>query len=132
MASGMACSLEQLVMGNEIVGMTKRFVQGITVTRETLARQIIEDVGPGGHFITQRHTLDHFKQELSVSKLLNRQTIDAWKTAGQPTLDRRVQEEIRAIMETHRPDPLTDKVMAELERLKREGEKEILAKQAKG
>ncbi|MFU8768275.1 MAG: hypothetical protein ACNA7H_00930, partial [Desulfotignum sp.] len=69
---------------------------------------------------------------LSVSKLLNRQTIDAWKTAGQPTLDRRVQEEIRAIMETHRPDPLTDKVMAELERLKREGEKEILAKQAKG
>ncbi len=131
MASGMACSLEQLVMGNEIVGMTKRFVQGITVTKETLARQIIEDVGPGGHFITRRHTLDHFKQELSVSRLLNRQTIDAWKTAGRPTMDQRVQEEIRSILETHRPDPLSDKVTAELERLKREGEKEILAKQAK-
>jgi trimethylamine---corrinoid protein Co-methyltransferase len=89
-------------------------------------------VGPGGHFITRRHTLDHFKQELSVSKLLNRQTIDAWKTAGQPTMDQRVQEEIRSILETHRPDPLSDKVITELERLKKQGEKEILAKQAKG
>jgi len=132
MASGMACSLEQLVMGNEIVGMTKRFVEGITVTKETLARQILEDVGPGGHFITQKHTLDHFKQELSVSKLLNRQTIDAWKNAGQPTMDQRVKEEIRSIMETHRPDPLSDKVTAELERLKITGEKEILAKLEKG
>ena len=63
MASGMVCSPEQLVMGNEIVGMTKRFVEGITVNRETLARQIIEDVGPGGHFMTQKHTYDHFKKE---------------------------------------------------------------------
>ena len=32
MASGMACSCEQLVMGNEIIGMTRRFVEGITVS----------------------------------------------------------------------------------------------------
>jgi len=89
-------------------------------------------VGPGGHFITQKHTLDHFKQELSVSKLLNRQTIDAWKNAGRPTMDQRVQEEIRSIMETHKPDPLSDKVTTELERLKAEGEKEILARLEKG
>jgi trimethylamine--corrinoid protein Co-methyltransferase len=35
-------------------------------------------------------------------------------------------------METHKPDPLSDKVMTELERLKKEGEKEILAKREKG
>lgn len=132
MAAGMACSLEQLVMGNEIVGMTKRFVQGITVTRETIARQIMEDVGPGGHFLVQQHTMDHFKEELWTSRLLNRQNIDSWKSAGQPTMEDRVKEEVRKISETHKPEPLSDKVMAELDRLKREGEKEILSKLKKG
>ncbi len=128
MASGMVCSLEQLVLGNEIIGMTKRFVEGIAVTKDTLARQIIEDVGPGGHFITQRHTLDHFKQELSTSKLLNRQTLDDWELAGQPTMEDRVKEEIRSIMQTHKPDSLSDKVVAELERLKMQAEKEMQAR----
>jgi len=44
----------------------------------------------------------------------------------------RVKEEVRQIAETHRPEPLSDKVLAELERLQREGEKEILAKLDKG
>jgi len=132
MASGMVCSPEQLVMGNEIVGMTKRFVEGITITRETLARQVMEDVGPGGHFLVQKHTLDHFKNELSTTKLLNRQTIDAWKDAGKPSMEDRVKEEVRKIAETHQPEPLSNKILVELERLQKEGEKEILAKLTKG
>ena len=131
-ASGMACSLEQLVMGNEVVGMTKRFVEGITVNRETIARQIMEDVGPGGHFLVQQHTMDHFKKELSNAKLMNRQTIDGWKDAGKPSMEDRVKEEVRKISETHKPEPLSDKIISELDRLKREGEKEILAKLKKG
>lgn len=128
MAAGMICSLEQLVMGNEVVGMTKRFVNGIRVTRETLARQVIEDVGPGGHFLVQKHTMNHFKEELWNSTLMNHQTIDAWHSAGAPTMADRTREEIRKITDTHTPAPLSDKVLAELDRLKREGEKEILAK----
>ncbi len=132
MAAGMICSLEQLVMGNEVVGMTKRFVDGITVTKETLARQIIEDVGPGGHFLVQQHTMKHFKKELWDAKLLNRQTIDAWNDAGKPSMEDRVKEEVRMIAETHKPEPLSDKIISELDRLKKEGEKEILAKLEKG
>jgi len=132
MAAGMACSLEQLVMSNEIIGMTKRFVDGITVTRETIARQIIEDVGPGGHFLVQQHTMDHFRQELWTSKLLNRQTIDAWKASGEPSMEDRVKQEVRKISETHTPEPLSDKILSELDRLKKEGEREILAKLEKG
>jgi len=128
MAAGMVCSLEQLVMGNEVVGMTKRFVEGITVTRETIARQIMEDVGPGGHFLVQKHTLDHFKKELWTAKLLNRQSIHTWNDAGKPSMEDRVKEEVRMITETHKPEPLSDKIISELDRLKKEGEKEILAK----
>jgi len=128
MAAGMACSVEQLVMGNEVVGMTKRFIEGITVNRETLAREVIEAVGPGGHFLQEDHTLEHFKNELWQTKLLNHTPIEPWKEAGRPTLEDRVREEVARIRETHTPVPLDSKVEAELERLTKEGEKEILKK----
>jgi trimethylamine--corrinoid protein Co-methyltransferase len=112
--------------------MTQRFVRGICVTRETIARQIIEDVGPGGHFLVQKHTMDHFKEELWQARLFNHQTIDGWRDAGCPTMEDRVKEEVRMILETHKPEPLSDKVLSELERLKREGETQIMAKLKKG
>ena len=132
MAAGMACSLEQLVFGNEIVGMAKRFAKGIVVDRETLARQVIQDVGPAGHFLAQKHTMDHFRNELWTPNLMNHDSIPAWETANRPTMEGRVQEEIQMILDTHKPKALSDKVVEELERLKKEGEKEIQAKLEKG
>ena len=132
MASGMACSCEQLVMGNEIIGMTKRFVEGITVNAETLARDVIDSVGPGGNFLAERHTVDHLRKELWQARLLNRQPIAAWQAAGSPTMEGRVREEVRRIVETHQPEPLDGKILEELRRLKREGEKEILARIGEG
>jgi trimethylamine--corrinoid protein Co-methyltransferase len=99
MASGMACSCEQLVMGNEIIGMTKRFVEGITVDADTLARDVMDAVGPGGNFLAQRHTVDHLRKELWQARLFNRQPIDCWKKAGGPTMEDRVREEVRHIVD---------------------------------
>jgi trimethylamine---corrinoid protein Co-methyltransferase len=63
---------------------------------------------------------------------MNRQTIDGWKASGKPSMEDRVKEEVRRIKENHKPEPLSDKVISELERLKKEGEREILAKLKKG
>ena len=130
MASGMACSCEQLVMGNEIIGMTKRFIQGITVNAETLAREVIDAVGPGGHFLTQKHTLDNLRKELWTTKLFNRQPISSWQKDGHPTLEKKVQNKVREIVEVHQPEPLDGKILDELERLKKEGEEAVLKKAA--
>jgi trimethylamine--corrinoid protein Co-methyltransferase len=128
MASGMACSCEQLIMGNEIIGMTKRFIEGITVNADTLARDVIDAVGPGGNFLAQRHTVAHLRKELWQAKLFNRQPIAAWQAAGQPTMEDRVRDEIHKIVETHQPEPLDGNILEAVQRLKREGEKEILAR----
>lgn len=128
LASGMACSCEQLVMGNEVVGMTKRFIEGITVNAETIARDVVADVGPGRHFMDHEHTFSHFRKETWLSKMFNRQPIQAWLNAGQPTMEGRVQEKIREIIENHQPKPLDGNITDELQRLRKEGEKEILAK----
>jgi len=126
MASGMACSCEQLVMGDEIIGKARRFIQGVTVDADTLARDVMDAVGPGGNFLAQQHTLKHLRQELWQSRLFNRQPIAAWQAAGEPTMEDRVREEVRRIVETHHPEPLDGRVLDEIERLKRDGEKEIL------
>ena len=128
MASGMACSCEQLVMGNEIIGMAKRFVDGITVDADTLARDVMDAVGPGGNYLAQRHTVDHLRRELWQARLLDRQPIAAWQAAGGPTMEDRVREEVRHIVDSHRPEVMDGKVLDELARLKRDGEKEILAR----
>jgi trimethylamine--corrinoid protein Co-methyltransferase len=122
---GMICSAEMLVMGDEVVGMVKRFLKGIEVNSETLAREIIEKVGPGGNFLQEDHTYQYFRKEHWMPTLMTRQQYDAWQQDGQKTMGHRVQERIRQILETHKVSPLPDSVLEELTRLKREGEKEL-------
>jgi trimethylamine--corrinoid protein Co-methyltransferase len=126
MDMGMVCSAEMLAMGDEIIGMTKRFIRGIEVTKESLARNIVEKVGPGGHFLRERHTFKHFRNELWVPSLLTRQARDIWRQEGSKDISQRIQEKVRNIIETHKVPPLADKTLTELERMRIKGETELV------
>jgi trimethylamine---corrinoid protein Co-methyltransferase len=125
MDMGMVCSAEMLVMGDEVIGMTKRFVEGVNVTPETLARKVIEKVGPGGHFLVEKHTLEHFREELWRPTLLTRQPYGVWAKKGAKDMSQRISEKVREIIETHRPPALPEKTLAALEEIKIKGEKEL-------
>jgi len=122
---GMVNSAEMLVMGDEVAGMVKRFLRGVEVNPETLAREVIEKVGPGGHFLQEDHTLKYFRKEHWIPTLMARQPRDAWEREGRKTMGKRIQEKIRHILESHKVPPLADSVLEEMNRLKREGEKEL-------
>jgi trimethylamine--corrinoid protein Co-methyltransferase len=122
---GMICSAEMLVMGDEVIGMVKRFVQGIEVNADTLARDLIARVGPGGNFLQEDHTHRHFRREHWIPSLMARQQYDAWEAEGRKTMGDRIREKIRHILETHRVPSLPDSVLQELDRLKRTGEREL-------
>lgn len=122
---GMICSAEMLVMGDEVIGMVKRFIQGIEVNSETLAREIIEKVGPGGNFLQEDHTYQYFRKEHWIPTLMARQKYDTWEKEGGKSMSDRVQEKIRHILETHKVPPLADSTLTELGRLKKEGEREL-------
>ena len=126
--SGMICSPAQLVLGNEAAGMAKRFVEGIRIDRESLAREVIQAVGPGGHFLTQRHTLDNFKKELWRSDLLVKEGWETWQARGGKDTAGLIQDRLRQIIETHSCRPLPDKTRQALDRLRKEGEKELAAR----
>ncbi len=54
-ATGMTCSHEQLIMDEEIAAMSKRIVAGIRVTDETIAGDLIKEIGPRWQF-PHRHS----------------------------------------------------------------------------
>jgi trimethylamine--corrinoid protein Co-methyltransferase len=128
MDRGMVCSAEMLVMGNEVIGMAKRFIQGIQVNAETLAREIVEKVGPGGHFLQDDHTLRHFKQELWMPRLLTRQHYEVWQEAGAKDMAERVSEEVRVIVESHQVSPLPAQTLTALTELRQKGTEELTAR----
>ncbi len=128
LGAGMICSPEMLVMGDEICGMTRHFLRGITINSETLATEIIDQMGPGGNFLQASHTFNHFKNETWFPTLMKRDYHDKWVEKGKPTTQDRVREKLATIMESHTPVPLGNHERSELERLRAEGEK-LLAKQ---
>ncbi len=125
MDMGMICSTEMLVMGDEVIGMAKRFIRGLEVTAETLARSVIEQVGPGGHYLQEDHTYNHFKEQLWMPSLMARQGYDDWQQAGSKDMAQRIREKVIGIIESHQASPLPDQTVAALARLKQQGQSEL-------
>jgi trimethylamine--corrinoid protein Co-methyltransferase len=125
MDMSMACGVEQLVLGNDIIGMARRFLSGFEVSAEHLAIETIAHVGPGGQYLQQRHTMKHFRTELWRSRVFTRQPLSTWRNEGSKDTEARVREEIVRILETHRTPSLPDGVLSEVERIKTAGEKEL-------
>lgn len=78
----MTASYDKLVVDNEIIGMVMRAVEGIEVSERTLAMDEIKKVGPGGHFVSSRHTRKYMRTEQFKPQLSNRDTRDQWQAAG--------------------------------------------------
>jgi len=125
MDQSMVCSTEMLVMGNEIISMVDQFMQGVEVNAETLARDLIHRVGPGGHFLDREHTAKHFKAHLWEPDLSTRLTYNAWKADGSKDMAQRVQERVRLILETHKVPELPGKVLSSIENIRKKGEEAL-------
>lgn len=83
-ATGMTCSDEQLLMDAEIAAMCRRLAAGVSVTPDTIAADLIREVGPRGEsYLTQEHTLARLRSdEYLVPDLAVRGPLAAWQAAG--------------------------------------------------
>ncbi|MBI2940812.1 MAG: trimethylamine methyltransferase family protein [Chloroflexi bacterium] len=98
MAGGTFGSLEMLVICDEIVAMAKRILRGIEVSDETLAVDVIKEVGPGGHFLESEHTLRTFRQEFFFPQLFDRRSIADWQTRRGVPVDVVARARVRQIL----------------------------------
>jgi trimethylamine--corrinoid protein Co-methyltransferase len=117
---GSTSSLEMITMANELIAMSRFYVQGIPVNDGTLALEAIERVGrggPGSIFLMDDHTYDHFMEALFLPKLLDRSRYDAWEKDGALNLYNRCNEEAKRILAEHEVDPKPDTVLKEIEQI---------------
>ena len=75
----------QLVIDDEIVSHLRRFARGFEVNGETLALDLIKEIGPGGCFLDTEHTARHFHTELWEPRLFSRSMLNAWRQGGMKT-----------------------------------------------
>ncbi len=112
--SGMTNSFEQIVICDELINYVKRFMQGLVVNEETLALDLIDQVGPHGEFLGTEHTARHYKEDW-YPRLLDRSDFDTWKATGGKTLRQRARERVEEILSSHRPEPLPKDVQAKID-----------------
>jgi trimethylamine--corrinoid protein Co-methyltransferase len=102
---------EQFVIDNETIGMTMRALEGINVTDETLAVEVIDHVGPGGHFLLEDHTVEHLRDEFYFPSLvMDRKSRDEWTEDGSHDARARARYIAQRILAEHRASALPEKV----------------------
>jgi len=112
--SGLVGSFDMLVMSDEVISMVKHMLRGIVVDDEHVATDVIQRVGPGGHFLADDHTLKHFRGQFWFPALLDRSRWADWEAGGRLTLGQRVRQRVKDIIERFEPAPLDAKVEMKL------------------
>src|SRR5208337_3455118 len=113
----MTGSLQMVTTCDEIISYVKRLLRGIEVTPETLASKVIRSVGPGGHYLTSDHTLEHFKDQFWFPRLMDRTRRAEWEAKGSLSMGERVQRFLIEILDHHRPVPLDPNVQKHIDEI---------------
>jgi trimethylamine---corrinoid protein Co-methyltransferase len=103
--SGLTFDFAKMIMDAELIRGIFQVVAGIAVNDETMALDVIKEVGPGGEFMTHAHTFRHMKA-MSKANLFDRRTRIGWQEKGGKDLTERAYEEARRVLATHKPEPL--------------------------
>jgi len=124
MESGLCGSLTQLAICNELVEWCRRATMDIEVSEETLALDLIDEVGPDRQFLDSDHTLEHF-QEAWYPELIERTDHDRWAGAGSKTMAERATEYVDELLAEHEPPLLPDDVARAVKAVVEKAEKEL-------
>ncbi len=113
MEMGMTACLELLVLADELIAGFKKMFTEIPMDDESFGLDMIDRVGPGGHFLTEEHTLNHVRQ-IWHPDLFNRDSFAGWEEHGSQTLETRLNRKLQWILENHQTEPLASEVKNEV------------------
>ena len=111
-------SYELAVIDNEILAAAFRLGEGFKVTPETLAIDQLRQAGTGGNFLNLDYTLYHYREHQWQPTLTTRLGWDEWQRQyGGKDIRQRANETARSLLERHHPQPLSEEMAIELDRL---------------
>ena len=108
---------EKYVIDNDILGMVMRAVDGIKVDDSTLAFELIQMVGPGGNFVTAKHTRRFMRKEHYQPFLNGRDHREEWEANGRQTTWEQAAEMVPRIIANHNfslPAEIRNRILSEI------------------
>jgi trimethylamine--corrinoid protein Co-methyltransferase len=117
-------SYEQLIIDYEMYTMMLDMLKGIKVDDDSMALDLIKQVGHEGHFLGKKHTLDHFRQ-MWQPMVTDGQTYQNWKASGSKNAVDNARAKAKEILKKHTVTPLPDDVKKEFAAIINEGEQKI-------
>lgn len=93
------------VIDDEVAQMMKRMKRGINFSDDELGLSLIKEIGPGGSFITAKHTIGRMKTEAVMTKLADRDARTIWVKKGSTDIHTRAMKKAKDIMASN-PAPL--------------------------
>jgi trimethylamine--corrinoid protein Co-methyltransferase len=121
---GVTFSFVQLVIDDEIVGYIKHALKGFEVTDETLALDVIKDVGIGGNFLQHEHTALNFRNDFYLSDLLERMPWSSWERQEIKGLEEKAREKVKKILKSDRKPAIGETEAREIDSIVRRAMKE--------
>jgi len=117
--------LAQLIIDDEMHEYLKRLERSFEINEETLAFDVIKRVGINGNYITDEHTLKHYKRELWNPELMQRSKWEMWEKDGKKSMLERAVDKQNYLLKNHTPEPLDEDLLVELVKIVKVAEKEL-------
>lgn len=120
--SSLNASLISLVGDAEADAHASAYLRCFNVDTDTLALGPIDEVGPAGHFLAHKHTVQHFRKELWTRKLKDSFVLEA----GGGSFADRAKEKVKSILKNHRVPPLDRGLQKEMSSIMQQARRDIL------
>jgi trimethylamine--corrinoid protein Co-methyltransferase len=120
---GITFDLTQLVIDNEIAEMIKYAVKGIPVNDETLAVDVITEMGIGKDYLSHETTYRNMATQ-SRAELMDRRMREDWEADGSADIYKRAHDKMTALLESYEPPALSGSVLTDIREIVKEAEKE--------
>jgi trimethylamine--corrinoid protein Co-methyltransferase len=116
MDSGLQGSLQLQVIANDTIAWLRAATRGVLVDDETLALDVVDELGPTGDYLTHKHTLKHFREPF-YSKLADKGTHSQWTERGATTMEERAAREVDKILQSHEASSLPSGIQRDLKKI---------------
>lgn len=123
---GMSCSADMLVLGNELIGCTRRFLRGIRVDASEIGLETIGAIGPGGNYLLAEETTRRCRSEYWMSDLFTREPYSVWQQNGATDMQQRIHTRVLQLLDEHQAPQLPDGTREALEKIKIRGQMALL------
>jgi trimethylamine--corrinoid protein Co-methyltransferase len=114
----------QAILDDDVANWVGHFIEGIEVTKETLAIELINKIGPiPGSYLAEAHTRKWWKTQQFLPKVADRLTYPEWINEGKKSCIEYAKSQMEEILQTHKVPSLPKEQDKEVSNIIKEAEK---------